>query len=149
MSGLQAALGCAQLEAIDEVLECKRRVARMYRNRLAGVSNIKFQVEQPWAKSSHWMVGIVTEIPAVDVMAELALRGIESRPFFTGLHEQPCLRRKALRYAPEWTWDLDAVYPVTEHLSRYGLYLPSGPGLQDNDIDYVCDAVKDILTGRG
>jgi perosamine synthetase len=147
MSGLQAALGCAQLEAIDDVLKCKRRVARMYRNRLAGVEGIRFQVEQPWAKSSHWMVGIVTGMLAVDVMAELALRGIGSRPFFRGLHGQPALfDRPSKRATAKFKYGSDT-YRVTERLSRYGLILPSGPGLQDADIDYVCDAVKEVVGG--
>jgi perosamine synthetase len=137
MGGLQAALGCAQLESVDEFLAIKRRNARMYRNRLAGVSGLQFQVEQPWAKSAHWMVGVVTERPAVEVMARLEEKGVESRPFFYPLHEQPGLMGK---------WRLVDTFPVTEHLYKHGVILPSGLTLQDSDIDYVCDSVKEVLS---
>jgi perosamine synthetase len=67
---------------------------------------------------------------------KLAAAGIESRPFFTGLHKQEPLRRK---------WRGHYTLPVTEYLGNYGLYLPSGPTLTDDEIDYVCETVRRIV----
>jgi perosamine synthetase len=63
--------------------------------------------------------------------------GVESRPFFLGLHEQPALDgRFRLGAGP---------LPVTEQLSRYGLYLPSGPNLSDTELETVAGAVDAVF----
>jgi perosamine synthetase len=84
------------------------------------------------------MFGIVlNESLALDAAAlaeRLKKAGIETRPFFVGMHEQPALRARGL-FAGER-------YPVTERLSRRGLYLPSGLGLSDAQIERVCEAVR-------
>ena len=65
-------------------------------------------------------------------------RGIETRPFFIGLHEQPALHRKGLF--------LEERYPVSERIARQGLYLPSGLALTAEQIAKVCDAVHEVLS---
>jgi len=74
---------------------------------------------------------------AREFAARLKDRGIETRPFFLGIHEQPVLRRERLFEAES--------YPVAEHLARQGLYLPSGLALTDEQQDTVCGAVEELL----
>lgn len=69
----------------------------------------------------------------------LTERGIETRPFFVGMHEQPVLKQRGL-FAGER-------YPVTERISRRGVYLPSGLALTDEQIDEVCRAVSEVMSG--
>jgi perosamine synthetase len=135
LSGLQAALGVAQLEQINEVLARKRAIADFYQERFAGRPELQLPGEEPWARRVFWMYGIVARTaPPNDVVAEhLAQRGVQSRPFFLGLHEQPALAgRFRLGAGP---------LPVTERLSRYGFYLPSGPVLTEAELETVADAV--------
>lgn len=78
---------------------------------------------------------LATEASAV--VAQLKARGIETRPFFVGLHRQPALRARGL-FA-------NLRLPVTEHLSRRGLCLPSGPALTDQHVVEVATALKSVL----
>jgi len=76
-------------------------------------------------------------IDATALAARLKEQGVDTRPFFLGMHEQPVLRELGL-FAGE-------SYPVTERIARRGLYLPSGLGLGESEIDQVCEAVKRCL----
>jgi perosamine synthetase len=78
-----------------------------------------------------------TGLDAKEMASRLKQRGIETRPFFLGMHEQPVLRARGL-FSNE-------AYPVTERLARQGLYLPSGLGLTETQIDRICEAVREAL----
>ena len=67
---------------------------------------------------------------------ELRERGVETRPFFLGMHEQPVFHRRGLF--------LNERYPVAESLARQGLYLPSGLALTEEQLTRVCDAVREV-----
>ena len=141
MTNLQAAVGIAQVERIEEFIRIKRKMGEYYREKLSGIKGIKFQVEKPWAKTVYWMYCIElakgTGIDAETMMKELKKRGIGTRPFFLGLHEQPALQDLGLFKGEN--------YPVAERISRYGLYLPSGLTITEHQIDKVVKNVKDIL----
>ena len=142
LTNLQAALGVAQLERVDEAVARKRWIGRAYAERLAGVSCLELQAEKPWARSVFWMVGVVLRDDApLDLSAfaaALDARGIETRPFFLGMHEQPAFHARGLFRGER--------YPVAERLARRGLYLPSGLALTEGQIDRVCAAVRDVLS---
>jgi perosamine synthetase len=141
ITNLQAAIGLAQVEQIEDHLKRKRRMAALYRERLRGIAGIRLPVERPKVKNVYWMYGIVLEdgvdIDAAALAERLKEQGVDTRPFFLGMHEQPVLRELGL-FAGE-------SYPVTERIARRGLYLPSGLGLEPSQIDQVCDAVKRCL----
>jgi perosamine synthetase len=105
------------------------------------VAGIALPVEEPWAKSVFWMYGLVvdpeTGLDAEALAKRLADRGVETRPFFLGLHEQPVFRRLG--------WITHQKFPVAEWLSRQGLYLPSGLGLRPEQVEQVIDAVRKSL----
>jgi perosamine synthetase len=141
LTNLQAALGLAQLERIDEIVARKREVAAAYTARLQGLEGLALPVEKPWARSVYWMYGVVvdesTGLDAAAFAARLRERGVDTRPFFLGMHEQPALHRLRL-FAGER-------YPVAERLARQGLYLPSGLALTDEQVATVCAAVGEAL----
>jgi perosamine synthetase len=141
MTNMQAALGVAQLERIDEFVELKRINGSRYRELLDQIPGVKTQLEMPWAKMVYWMYCIEldesTGCDANKMMTELSARGVGTRPFFLGLHEQPILLARG------W-YELEH-YPVTERAARQGLYLPSSLNLTESEIVYVADQVSDIL----
>ena len=144
MTNLQAAIGVAQMERIEEFIQIKRRMGRYYQERLSGVDGIRCQIEKPWAKSVYWMFGIELDeslgMSADQMMLALKQKGIGTRPFFLGLHEQPALHHLGLFQKEQ--------YPVTERIARQGLYLPSGLTLNEKQIDEVVSAVSSILSEK-
>jgi perosamine synthetase len=141
LTNLQAALGVAQLERIDEIVARKREVAAMYTSGLSNVDGLQLPAEAPWAKSVYWMYGLVldeaTGLDAVAFAGRLRERGVDTRPFFLGMHEQPALHELGLFRGES--------YPVAERLARQGLYLPSGLALTDEQVARVCTAVQETL----
>ena len=144
MTNLQAAIGVAQMDRIEEFVAIKRRFGRYYRDRLSLLEGVKCQVEKPWAKAVYWMYCIelaaMLGIDAAGMMKKLGQRGIGSRPFFLGLHEQPALHDLGLFRAER--------YPVTERIARQGLYLPSGLTLREVQVDEVVAALTAIINER-
>jgi perosamine synthetase len=141
ITNLQAAIGLAQIERVDEHIAKKRRIATRYGDGLGGVSGLVLPIEKPGFKNVYWMYAVLLDdrIPmeADRFAAKLRDEGVETRPFFIGMHEQPVFRERGL-FAGEH-------YPVTERISRRGLYLPSGLTLSDADVDFVCAAVRKCL----
>jgi len=141
MTTMQAALGLAQLERSDELINARRRNAKLYMELLDGIDGITLPVEKPYVKNVYWMFGILIDkdrfgISRDKLMEELSKRGIGTRPFFYPMHLQPCLRYLGL-------YDGER-YPVAERLSRDGLYLPSSSDLTPEQIEYVVKAIKEV-----
>lgn len=142
MTNVQAALGVAQLERLDEFVARKRRMGKLYTEHLSEIPGLQLPIpETPYAENIYWVYGIVLrdEVPfdAQEVMQRLRTMQIGTRPFFWPMHEQPVFRKMGLFE--------DVQCPVAENLARRGFYLPSGLALTDEQIDSVIHAVKDIL----
>ena len=141
MTNLQAAVALAQLEQIDEHICIKKQNAMSYSQRLADIGSLKLPVEKEWAKNVYWMYGIELKEDAgmdnEELASKLRERGVATRPFFLGMHEQPVFHDMGLF--------LGEHYPVAEKLARRGLYLPSGLALKEEQIETVCQALHDIL----
>lgn len=144
MTNLQAALGVAQTERLGESIAIKRRLGEYYRKKLADIPGVRFQVEKPWAKSVYWMYSIeidpATGLNAETVMKKLGEKKIGTRPFFLGMHEQPVFHEMGLFVGER--------YPVAENAYQQGLYLPSGMGLTETQVDTVCSELHSIMTGK-
>jgi perosamine synthetase len=142
LTNLQAAVGVAQVEQVDERVARKREAAARYAERLAGLAGLQLPVEEPWARNVYWMYGVVvdeeTGLDAAALAGRLRAEGVETRPFFLGMHEQPVFRKRGLFEGES--------YPVAERLARQGLYLPSGTALTDGQIDAVCSALSAVLS---
>ena len=145
LTNLQAAIGLAQLERIEESVAKKRWMGAAYTERLKHLQSLQLPVEKPWATNVYWMYGLVldesTGMDAVEFARRLAEQGVMTRPFFLGMHEQPVFRRMGLF--------LDEHYPVSERIARQGLYLPSGMTLTESQLDQVCAAVENVLNVKG
>ncbi|MBP7087940.1 MAG: DegT/DnrJ/EryC1/StrS family aminotransferase [Candidatus Omnitrophica bacterium] len=143
MTNLQAAIGVAQVERIEEFIRIKREMGKYYHEKLSPIKGVKLQVEKPWAKTVYWMYCIElaenTGLDADAMMKKLGKRGIGTRPFFLGLHEQPALQDIGLFKGES--------YPVAERIARQGLYLPSGLAITKKQIDEVVKNVKEVLVG--
>lgn len=139
MTNIQAAIGLAQLERIEEMVERRRSHAMRYNHLLADVPGIQHPVERPWARNVYWMYALLIHdefgMEREELMKILEERGIESRTFFFPMHEQPVFR--GMKIFP------DDRYPVAENLGRRGLYLPSSSGLSDDEIQFVCDTLME------
>lgn len=144
MTNLQAAVGVAQTERIDEAIAIKRRIGDHYRRRLSEIPGVRFQPEKPWARTVYWMYSIELDdsvaLDARQLRQRLEEQGIGTRPFFKGLHEQPVFHRMGLF--------LGERYPAAERAYRRGLYLPSGLTLTESDVDHVCEILAGVLAAR-
>jgi perosamine synthetase len=143
LSGIQAALGLSQLARVSEIISRKRELADVYRARLLDLP-VELPQVAPGTRPVPWMIALTLAdsvvIDASELRQRLAARGIETRGFFTGIHRQPALTALGL-FAGE-------IYPVTERLSRRGLYLPSSPKLSASDVERVCEALSLALRGE-
>ena len=141
MTNMQGAIGLSQIDHLENTIATKRNLAEKYTAALKDVTEISLPIEKNYATSVYWMYGIVlneqTDLEANIFASRLRDKGIDTRPFFLGMHEQPVLKQRGLFNGE--------TYPVTEQLARRGLYLPSGTGLTDEEIDRVCNAVKASL----
>jgi perosamine synthetase len=142
LTNLQAALGVAQLQRMDDIVARKRDIARTYLEALAELESLQLPTEKDWARSVFWMVGAVLREDAGLDAAALAQRlralAVETRPFFAGLHTQPALQQVVLSD--------DGDFPVTNRLARNGLYFPSGLALTEEQLGRVCTAIRSVLS---
>jgi perosamine synthetase len=141
LTSMQAAVGLAQLENIDYRIQRKREMGHRYQKSLSGLAGLQLPAEKPWALNVFWMYGVVLDesrqLDASGFGRRLSELGVQTRPFFLGMHEQPVFQAMGL-FRNEH-------YPVAERLARQGLYLPSGMGISNESIDGVCEAVWKAL----
>jgi perosamine synthetase len=142
MTNMQAALGLAQLERLDEFVHLKRQMGLHYTKLLAGLPSMQLPLTQiDYAKNIFWVFGIVLDerigFGAKEAMRRLALESIGTRPFFCPMHIQPVLQRMGLFK--------DQSYPVAERLYQQGFYIPSGTALTTKQIEQSALAVKNCL----
>ena len=138
LTNLQAAIGLAQLERIDKLVEARRKNAYLYNALLNGIPGINLPPEEPWAKNVYWMYGLTVDKPFPLSMPELRKKleekGIETRTFFIGMHKQPAYAHL----------DVQGDFPNTEYLEKNGLYLPSSSHLTEEQIRFIAKSIKEI-----
>ena len=133
MSSMQAALGLAQLERIDELVARKREIFGWYQESLGDA--VRLNVERPGSKSIYWMVTAIFDgVKKETVIAELAARNIDTRPFFHPLSSLP----------PYAGFD-GKKNLVSYRIAPYGVNLPSALNLTRDDVRRVCNSVLEIL----
>jgi|SRR5665213_342154 len=135
LTNLQAALGVAQLERIDEFLDHRTEIMSWYASEVATSPSVRLNRVKNWAKSAFWMVCL--EVDGFDegrrdaFMANLKARGIDSRPYFCTMSSLPMYRQVPL--------------PVAGAKAVVGLNLPSYFELTREDVRRIGSAVNDIL----
>jgi perosamine synthetase len=143
MSCLQAALGIAQLERVEELVAKKRTIFSWYRSHLADVPGLTLNSENPEIKNSYWMVTAVMA-PGSGVTKEMFIKrldenNISCRPFFYPLSSLPAFAH--LEHAERGRANTNAYC-----ISPYAVNLPSGLNLSEDNVHRVCDCLKRILT---
>jgi perosamine synthetase len=145
MSAMQAALGLAQLERVESLVERKRLIFDWYREALAGVEEIELNHEAPDVRNSYWMVTAVWSSESgpdkLEIMSAMAKDGIDTRPFFSPLSTLDAYRDASDRARAEGS------NPVAHSLANHALNLPSGLLLERSQVERVAESLKRHLTG--
>ncbi|MCO5246645.1 MAG: DegT/DnrJ/EryC1/StrS family aminotransferase [Anaerolineae bacterium] len=142
MTNLQAAVGLAQVERLNELVAARRRNAAHYTSLLRDIPGITTPPEAPWAKNVFWMYGIMVERDSFGMNRDqlrsvLADNGIETRTFFIPMHCQPVY----------WDAFKGQRFPVAERLCRDGFYLPSASSLTVAEIERVAAVIDEACGG--
>lgn len=141
MSALQAALGLAQLERVEELVEKKRAIFGWYRERLGNLPEVRFNAEPKGTRSAYWMVTVI--FPESwggkgEIIRRLADQAIDSRPVFNPLSSLP-----AYRDTPQAAKASEA-NAVSYRLGPNGVNLPSALRITEADVERVCSALLEI-----
>lgn len=145
-TNLQAAVGLAQLERLDEFIEKKRKIGRYYTEHLSNVKGLILPIEHTeYAENIYWVYGILLdesiETSNREVTKLLGEKGIGTRTFFWCMHEQPVYQKQGL-FAGE-------VYKNAEYLARKGFYIPSGLALNEEQMGTVVTMLKEVMAVVG
>lgn len=134
MTNMQAAVGVAQLEKIEKIIDIKRSNVVLYNHFLKHVNGITLPVEEKWARSVYWMYSVLIDhsFNRDDLMKKLEREGIDTRPLFYPVHKMP-------------PYD-GGVFPIAEVLSKMGMSLPSSANLKIREIDRICDVLFDLMS---
>jgi perosamine synthetase len=141
-TNLQAAVGLAQLERLDEFVERKRAMGKYYTEKLSSIEGLILPIPKTdYADNIYWVYGMVLDkdIKAdnKDIQKMLAEEGIGTRTFFWCMHEQPVYQKMELFK--------NESYPNAEYLARKGFYIPSGLALTREQMDEVIDKVVKVI----
>jgi perosamine synthetase len=130
MTNICAAIGLAQLENANLIIEKKRKVAEWYREGLKNLP-LKTHDELPDTKHSFWMCSIVVNdaVQRNPLRDHLKAAGIETRPLFYPAHTMP-------HYANNQS------FPIAESLGARGINLPSYPELTRQEVDAICNIIR-------
>jgi len=138
---LQAALGYAQFQRLDELVNKKREIWQMYRERLADIEDIQFNAEPEGVHNSVWITGLVFgkshNLTKQDAIARLGEIGIPARPFFYPLSSLPAYPGYEEQYRP--------LNPQAYDISARGINLPGALNLTEDQIDAVSDGIRKVV----
>jgi perosamine synthetase len=138
MNELSAALGCSQMERIEEILKKRSKVAQMYNKRLEEIEKVQIPYIAPFVSRMSWFVYVVRlnqEIDRNRVMDYLRENGVECKPYFTPIHLLP-FYRKMFDYK-------EGDFPITEDAAERTIALPFFNNLKEEQIDYVVEKLKE------
>lgn len=135
MTNICAAIGLAQLEKINNILEKKRQIANWYKEKLND-SPLEFHGENRDVTHSYWMCSILVEkVDDRDSLREhLKQNGIETRPLFYPIHQMPMYKEEK------------NPFPVAINLACRGINLPSYPELRQEDIEFICKIILEYCS---
>jgi len=136
MTNIQAALGLAQLERIEEIIDKKRKIFMWYKKFLNDLQGITLNPEKDWAKNVFWMICLYNEnfneVKREEFMKKLREKGIDSRPFFYPCSMMPMYRKDGF------------MNPVSYEVYKKGINLPSSYNLSKEDVEWICGEIKTI-----
>lgn len=134
MTNICAAIGSAQLERAYELIAKKIQIAKWYEEKLKNTP-VVFHSEVGDVRHSFWMVSILFNdtVEREKIREHLKQNGIETRPTFHPVHLMPMYKLEGFSL------------PVAEELGSRGINLPSYPDLNENDVDFICNKIKEFL----
>jgi perosamine synthetase len=136
MTNIQAAIGCAQLERADQIMEKRQLIFYWYEKYLVKLDGLSLNRTNEWATNAYWLICLEnkkwTEKDRDDFMIELKKRGVDSRPFFYPMSDMPYLNEKVNT-------------PVTHEVYKRGVNLPTYFDITEEQVKFVCEIVKAII----
>lgn len=140
LTNMAAGMLCAQMERHEALLNRRRQIFRLYRELLAGIPGLNFRPVAPWATLSPWLFSMTVDPDKYgrtrdQLMAELAARGVESRPFFIPVHTLPPFQSGE---------GMRADLPITDRICSRGVNLPTYTTMSDKQVERVCEIVREL-----
>lgn len=137
LTNIQAAMGIAQLEHINDFIKSKRNTASKYNEAFSKIQGIKINPEEDWAFNCSWLYSILVDenkfgMNSKTLLNKLRKKGIGARPFWKPIHTMPMYE------------DCDSNIKNANKLWEKGINLPCSVGIPDVDINYVIEKIKDI-----
>jgi len=136
MANLTAALGLAQVERIEELVAIKRQIFTWYEERLKDVEGIRLIREKEGTRANYCYPSIFVEKTIAthrdEIIRKLKEVNVHARPAFPRMSTLPTLKQ---RFAN----------PIAEQVEKRGISLPSAANLDEGDIDFVCNTLKEII----
>lgn len=142
LTNLQSAIGCAQVNKIENIIANKRRIASYYSSKLQHINEIQLPAERSYARNVFWMYHIVLKGKSLNqrtlIMEYLKEKGIETREGFIPFNLQDVFIARQLANKDDC--------PVANSVAFNSFYLPSGPVLSEGKMDYIVDyLIKALL----
>ena len=142
MTNMQAALGCGQLKSINKIVKRKREIGNLYYKHLKKNKHLLFQENKnSYSKNIYWVFGVLLKKNSRSkrdfLMRALLKNKIDTRPFFLSMNKQKIFKKMKIFSKSKM--------PNSEYLSNNGFYLPSGLGISNNEIRYVCTTLNQLL----
>ncbi len=143
LTNLQAAIGVAQLERLDEFIQSKRNIAARYNSGLSSVEGVVLPPEKEWAFNGYWLYTFLIDqrfgVSRDELIDKMMKNGVETRPLFFPLHVMP----PYTKYVKE-----AQKFPVSDWLSACGISLPSSVSIEAREQDEVLNAIHAIHQTR-
>jgi perosamine synthetase len=140
LTNLQAAIGVAQFERLDEFVAARRMIADTYNQALAQLKYFQLPVERDGTFNSYWLYTFMVKDSAPftrdDLIKHLSLKGVETRPVFFPVHSMP----------PYINYGKAEKLQVSKQVSAMGMSLPSSVNLTGVELAYICECIKGFLT---
>ena len=142
MTNMQAALGCGQLKSINKIVKRKREIGNLYYKHLKRNKHLLFQENKnSYSKNIYWVFGVLLKKKSRSkrdfLMRALLKNKIDTRPFFLSMNKQKIFKKMKIFSKSKM--------PNSEYLSNNGFYLPSGLGITNTEIRYVCTTLNQLL----
>ena len=143
MSNLQAAVAYAQTFNLQKVIKKKYEIGKYYNKFFSKCKFINVLPERnKYSKNIYWVYGIIVlKNQKKNLVKFLKSKGIETRDFFTNMHNQPIIRKLRLI-------NQNHNYPISENLEKNGLYLPSGPNIKLKELKYINKSIKEFFVNK-
>src|SRR3989344_4134381 len=130
---LQSVIGIEQMKKLEWRVERKKEMTRLYENLLKDINGLSF-IKTNTENTSPWFIDILVEPEKREGLIRfLEEKGIGTRPFYPAIHTQP-----------PYNW-VEGSFDNSEYISKRGLWLPSSSFLKDEDIEYICNSIKEFF----